>query len=224
MISKFNAIIVSIAVTIFSFNSAFSQVSDEKSDKSIERRYAFFNLRGSNAIDIAAGSAMIEGDYPETEFDLYFKMGYKHHITSHLNINFSYHKYNVVVKDIYNEGFMSFDLNLEFLFSPYTKFSPFLYAGSGYNASNYFENTATKAQGGAGFEFIFTEGVGVKLFGEYNYMFTDELDGLVDGDSDDILFRAGLGLNFYFGGNKKKEALRRKMKTVINSNQIIPYK
>ncbi len=54
-------------------------------------------------------------------------------------------------------------------------------------------------------------------------MLTDEIDGRIEDEDDDILLRAGLGLNIYFGGNKKKEALRRKMKTVINSNLIIPY-
>lgn len=210
-------------MTVICFNSVFSQESDDKSEKSINRRYAFFDLRGSHAVDLAAGSAMVEGDYPESEFELYFRIGYKHHVTSHLNINATFNKYNVAIKDIYNEGFMSFDLSLEFLLSPYTKFSPFLYAGSGYNASNYFESTAIKAQAGGGFEFIITEGVGLKLFGEYNYMLTDEIDGRISGETDDILLRAGLGLNIYFGGNKKKEALRRKMKTVINSNLIIPY-
>lgn len=223
MIPKFNAIVLSIAMTIVCFNSAFSQNTKEKSEKSVMRRYAFFDYRGSNAIDLAAGSAILESDYPESEFELYFRIGYKRHLTSHLNINVTFNKYNVAIKDIYNEGYMSFDLNLEFLLSPYTRFSPYLFAGSGYNAANYFESTAMKAQGGVGFEIIVAEGIGLKLFGEYNYMLTDEIDGLIDGETDDVLLRMGLGLNIYFGGNKKKEALRKKMKTVINSNLIIPY-
>lgn len=223
MIPKFSTLLLTTAITIASFNFTFSQNTEKKSEKSINRRYAFFDYRGSNAIDLAAGSAMVEGDYPESEFEVYFRVGYKHHITSHLNINATFNKYNVSIKDISNEGYMSFDLNLEFLLSPYTKFSPYIFAGGGYNASNYFETTATKAQGGLGFEFIITEGVGLKLFGEYNHILSDDLDGRIEGETDDVLLRAGLGLNIYFGGNKKKEALRRKMKTVINSNLIIPY-
>ncbi|EDP71662.1 hypothetical protein FBALC1_04222 [Flavobacteriales bacterium ALC-1] len=194
-----------------------------KSEKSIKNRFAFFSYRGTHAVDMAAGSAIANGDYPDSEFELYFRVGYKLHVTSHLNVNFTYNKYNIEFKDVYNEGFMSFDLNLEFLLSPYTKFSPFLYAGGGYNASNSFISTATKAQGGFGFEYIFAEQrVGIKLFGEYNYMFTDELEGLIGGEADDTFVRIGLGLNIYFGGNKKKEALRKKLKTVINSNLILP--
>lgn len=211
-------------MTAVCVNSAFSQEADDKKDKAISKRFLFFEKRGSHAIDLAAGSAIVDGDYSDSEFELYFRAGYKHHITSHLNLNFTYNKYNSAVKDVYNEGFMSFDLNLEYLLSPFRNVSPFIYVGGGYNASNYFETTATKAQGGLGIEFLIIEGVGLKLFGEYNYMFTDDhLDGLVSGETDDTLIRGGLGLNIYFGGNKKKEALRKKMKTVINSNLIIPY-
>lgn len=224
MISKFNIILLSIVTTLVSVNSTFSQEVDEKNKKSVINRYAFFEHRGSNAIDLAAGSAIMNGDYPSSEFELYFRVGYKHHITSHLNVNITYNKYNVAVKDLYNEGFMSFDFNIEYLLSPFSKVSPFLYVGGGYNASNYFVSTASKAQGGLGIEFILIEGLGLKLFGEYNYTFSDEhLDARIGGASDDTLIRAGLGVNIYFGGNKKKEALRKKMKTVINSNLIIPY-
>lgn len=210
-------------MTVVCFNVVFTQNTKDKSEKHIGRRYAFFDYRGSNAIDLAGGASIVNGDYPDSEFDFYFRVGYKRHITSHININISFNKYNVAVKDVYNEGYLSFDLNLEMLFSPYTKFSPYMYAGSGYNASNYFERTATKVQGGFGLEFIIGTDVGLKLFGEYNYMLTDELDGRIEGKADDVLLHMGLGLHIYFGGNKKKEKLRRKMKTVINSNLIIPY-
>ncbi|EPR73870.1 curli production assembly/transport component CsgG [Winogradskyella psychrotolerans RS-3] len=188
------------------FNSAFSQETDEKSERSINHRYAFFDYRGSNAVALVGGYVMMESDYPESEFDLYFRIGYKYHITSYLNINVSYSKYNVTVNDVYSEGFMSFDLNLEILFSPHTKFLPFLYVGGGYNASNYYVSTAAKAQGGCGFEIIVTKGIGLKLIGEYNYMFADDhLDGLIANETIDTLLRGGLGLNLYFGGKKKRK-------------------
>ncbi|WP_458629063.1 Curli production assembly/transport component CsgG [Winogradskyella sp. PC D3.3] len=225
MNSKSNSVLLSIVISVLFFNTLFSQEeTDNKKDKSIANRFSFFEKRGSHAIDIAAGSAIINGDYPDSEFELYFRVGYRHHITSHLNVNFSYNKYNLAVKNVYNEGFMSFDFNVEYVLSPFTNVTPFLYAGGGYNASNYFVTTATKAQGGFGIEFLLAEGLGFKVFGEYNYMFTDDhLDGFMDGESNDTFVRVGLGLNMYFGGNKKKEMLRKKMKTVINSNLIIPY-
>ncbi|WP_299106244.1 outer membrane beta-barrel protein [uncultured Winogradskyella sp.] len=223
MISKFNAKLLCVAMIIGCFNLVFSQDSISKSERVITRKFTFLEFRGTNAIDIAAGSLQMEGDYPEYEYDIYFRIGYKRQLTSHLNANVTFNKYNVSIKDVSNEGFMSFDLNLEYLFSPYTKFSPFLFAGGGYNAANYFESTATKVQAGLGFELIVAPHIGLKLFGEYNYLFSDDIDGLIEGDTDDALIRMGLGFNFYFGGKKKKEMYQRKLKTVINSNQIIPY-
>ena len=222
MFTKFNAVLLSIAMTVVCFNTGYSQEENKKSDKSINNRFAFFNYRGSNAIDLVAGSALLDGDYQDTEYEVYFRIGYKHHLTSHLGISISYSKYNLAIEELYNEGFMSFDLNWEFLLSPYTRFSPFLYAGIGYNASNYFVSTTTKAQGGVGIEVIIAEGVGLKLFGEYNYTFSDELNGLIEVETDDTFIRFGFGLNIYFGGNKKKEALRKKLKTIINSSPIFP--
>lgn len=212
-----------VVILIGAFNLVLSQDSIPKSESAIIRDFTFLDIRGTNSVDVAAGSLHVEGDYSDYSYDVYFRIGYKRHFTNHLNASLTYNKYNIVVKDVSNEGFMSFDLNLEYLFSPYSKISPFLFAGSGYNAANYFESNALKAQVGIGVEFIIVPHIGVKFFGEYNYMFSDEIDGLIAGDSDDALIRVGLGFNFYFGGEQKKEMYRRKMKTVINSNQIIPY-
>ncbi len=46
---------------------------------------------------------------------------------------------------------------------------------------------------------------GLKVFGEYNYDFGDELDGLILGDSNVSFYRLGVGFNFYFGGEKQKQ-------------------
>lgn len=222
MYTKFNAILLSVAMTLVCVSLTYAQDENNKDDESIKKRFDFLNSRGTNAIDFVAGSALLEGDYEGSEYEIYFRVGYKRHLTSHLSVGFSFSKYNLAIEDLYNEGFMSFDLNWEFLFRPYKKFSPFLFAGIGYNASNYFESSTTKAQAGLGIEVLISEGISFKLFGEYNYTFSDELNGLIEVDTDDAFIRMGLGLNIYFGGNKKKEALRKKLKTVINSNPIVP--
>jgi len=209
-------------MAVIGVNSTYAQDSNDRRDTSNYNKFTFLNLRGASAIDLVAGSALLEGDYENTEYEVYFRIGYKYHLTSHLGVSFSYSKYNLAIQELYNEGFMSFDLNWEFLLSPYKRVSPFLYGGVGYNAANYFETTTTKAQGGAGIEVIISDRVGLKLFGEYNYAFSDEENGLIEPETDDTFIRMGLGLNFYFGGNKRKEVLRKKLNTVINSNPIVP--
>ena len=234
MISKFNIILLFIAITIICTNVVSSQdiqnieeieaplQIDEEGQEYLQRKFRFYNYRGTNAFEASAGSAIANGDYQDSEFEVYFRVGYKYHLTSHLNVNLTYNKYNIAFKDISNQGFMSFDLNFEILMCPYSTFTPFIYAGGGYNAANYFATTSTKLQGGLGFEVIVTKHLGLKLFGEYNYLFTDDIDGLVEGAGDDSLIRMGLGVNIYFGGKKKREEIRKKLPTVFNSNPIIP--
>src|SRR5690606_25486518 len=200
MISKpfLNQLIIVILVSSFSI-SLFSQENIDtitKQDKNLK----FYDYRGVNAVELAAGTSVMNGDLTDPLFEISTRIGYKRFITPYLNINFSYNKFNLAYKDIYNEGFMSFDLNVEGLLRPNHKFSPFIFAGGGYNAANYFEQTGAKIQGGVGVEYIVTEKVGVKLFSDYNYVFSVELDGVIFGDSDDVYWRILVGVNFYVGG------------------------
>ena len=192
---------------------------ESKEDKYINSTFGA-EIRGKNAISVAAGTAIPNGDYADALFEIYAHIGYKRYISPYFNINLGYHKYNIAFKEVYNEGFMSFDANLEIVPFGRSIFSPFIYAGGGYNASNYFESTEAKVQGGAGFEIMAYQSIGVKLFVEYNYMFSDELDGKIFGESDDAFWRMAVGLNFYFGKRSNKK-IKKDQKTVINSNPII---
>jgi len=42
MFTKFNAVLLSIAMTLVCFNLCYSQEENKKSDKSINNRFAFF--------------------------------------------------------------------------------------------------------------------------------------------------------------------------------------
>ncbi len=213
--SKLNAFLF---IFFLIFNFAVAQIPVESQ---IDKNTAFYDLRANNAIDIGVGTAVINGDLVDPKFETYFHIGYKRYFFPHFNINVSYNKFNLAYTDIYNEGFMSFDLNLESTLLPHYRFSPFVFAGGGYNASNYFEQTAIKFQGGGGIEYIVMEGVGLKLYSDYNYVMSDELDGLIFGDSDDTYFRIGLGVNYYFGSGNKKTKIDKNEPSIINSNQII---
>ena len=182
----------------------------------------FYDYRGTNVIDISIGTSIINGDYSDPLFEVYWHFGYKHYFIPFLNINLSYNKFNLAYKDLFNNGYMSFDMNIEILPFPQNRVSPFFYFGGGINASNYFEEVAPKIQGGLGIEYIVYEGVGMTLYADYNSVFSDEVDGKVYGDSDDAYWRMAIGLNFYFGGKKKKEKLLKNVPTEIKTNQITP--
>lgn len=192
----------------------------EQSNKSLYRELDFLQLRGTHVVHGVIGTSMILGDYPDSELDIFFRLGYKYHILSNLNVNLSFNKYNIALSDTINEGFMSFDLNLEYLINPYNEFSPFIFGGYGYNASSSFEETHTKVQFGLGLEYMVMDRLGIKLYGDYNYVLSNEMEGLIMPDNDESILRVGLGLNFYFGGNKRKEQILKNIETVINSNLI----
>lgn len=224
MFTKYKTLFVSFIIVILCINNVYSQEENEENkqtgNKDVYRKLAFFDLRGTNAIDAAVGTSLINNDYPEPEFGAFFRIGYKHHLTDHLNVNLTFNKYSIVFSDAFNEGYMSFDLNLEYMVSPYSNFSPFVFGGFGYNAANYFETTQTKIQGGIGIEYVVVEGLGVKLMAEYNQAFSNELEGLIVPGKDESFLRVGLGVNIYFGGEKRKEQLLKNIETIINSNLI----
>ena len=178
-------------------------------------------IRAKNVLSAAVGTSIINGDYPEALFEIYTHIGYKRFLGSYVNINFGYHKFNLANKDILNEGFMSFDLNLELNLFPHNLFTPFIFVGGGINASNHFVQTDSKVQGGGGLELLVTGAIGIKLFAEYNYLFTDELDGKISGEADDVYWRMAFGVNFYFGKRSSRRKIDKNVLTVINSNPII---
>ncbi|MCB0382104.1 MAG: outer membrane beta-barrel protein [Psychroserpens sp.] len=183
-------------------------------------RTEFYDLRGTNVFDIALGTSVINGDFVDPMFEIYSHFGYKRFLSPHFGIDIGYHKFNLAYIDTFNEGFMSFDVNLEWTVLPHCRFSPFVFAGAGLNASNHFKETANKFQGGIGLEYIATEKIGVKLYTDYNYVLSDTLDGLEAGDSDDTYFRLAVGVNFYFGGSKMKSKKLKNQATVIDSNLL----
>lgn len=180
----------------------------------------FYNLRGTNAFDFAVGTSVINGDFQDPMFEIYSHVGYKRHLTPHFALDIGYHKFNLAYIDIYNEGFMSFDFNLELILLPHDSFSPFVFAGGGYNASNHFKETALKLQGGIGLEYVISPKIALKLYSDYNYVSSDILDGLEAGASDDTYFRIAFGANFYFGGKSKKEKLLKDFSTEIEENSM----
>ena len=220
MIAK---IIITWPLIFFGF-SVYSQSEPQGELKNdFSRQLAFYQLRSDHVVDFGIGSAVMNGDLPDPLFEIYFKAGYKYHVFPHLAIGFGYHKFNVAFKDRPVRGQMSFDVNLEYTMLPCNRLSPYLFAGSGYNAFNYFEETQLKVQGGVGLEYIFSDGVGIKIFSDYNHLFSDEVDGLEFGNADDVYWRIGVGVNLYLGREAKRKKLMENVDTVIKHHPINPH-
>ncbi len=175
--------------------------------------------RGDYAATAAIGGSLINGDLPDPQPEFNARIGFKRFLNPYLNLGFTYNKYNLENKEVLNEGFMSFDLNIEYNILPYDNFTPYVYAGIGTNASNYFKAIDPKVQFGVGLEYLIKENLGVYLYGEHNLAFSDELDGVTAGSIDDMFYRFGLGVNIYISKpdtkfNKRKAQDKKEKKAL----------
>ncbi|MEN8885102.1 MAG: Curli production assembly/transport component CsgG [Winogradskyella sp.] len=234
MILKLKWLFVVPVFIIFAHNVTFSQEkdvsrllevssvdTDSVSDlKNKFERLVFFDFRGTNVFEAAIGSSALIGDFEDSSSGFYFKVGYKRSVTDHLFFGLAFNKYRLAYNDI-SQDLVSFDFNIEYLVFPYKDLSPFLYSGFGYNALSDFELNAVKVQAGFGFEYIVSEGIGLKLFAEYNYSLDDDVDFLINDKENDSFLRIGAGVNLYFGGNKQKEKRLSKIPTQIKTNSIL---
>ncbi|WP_111683440.1 porin family protein [Winogradskyella tangerina] len=218
-IAKNHLLLIVLAVFCFVGHAQDEEVIQE--DNSFPfYKIEFYNLRGTNVIDGGVGLALINSDYPDPEIDMHLRIGFKHYFTESLNVNLSFNRYNLAFNETFHQGFMSFDFNLEYLILPCDELSPFIYAGYGYNTTTDFENSQPKVQAGLGVEYLLFDKVGVKLYGEFNYALSNEMEGLIVPDNDEYFIRAGIGINYYFGGEKRKNRLMENIETVINSNLL----
>lgn len=160
--------------------------------------------RSKFAIEIAGGTSLVDGDYANPVLKPMGRGALKYFITPGLNISGSTNAVLLANKDIIDVGYLTFDLNLELLLLPKDKFSPYIYGGGGFGMNKKFENTHSKIQFGAGVEYLVSNSIGVKLFGEYDVNFSDNLDYLVAGVRDDYYYKFGLGVTYYFSSNKNK--------------------
>ncbi|MBT8304908.1 MAG: porin family protein [Bacteroidia bacterium] len=201
----------------FMVNAQEMETTNPEQDTAVERKKDV--LRPANAIIAAVGSAVANGDLPDAKFDLNFQIGYKRSIGNGFNLNLTYNKFNIVFDNIYNEGFMSWDLDLEYMLFPDKEFTPYIYAGPGLNAANGIENTELKFQLGLGVEIMVSDNVGLKFYADHNFLSSDDvLDAREFGDSKDTFYKIGLGANFYIPDGKRK--IKDDEPSFIKSNKL----
>jgi curli production assembly/transport component CsgG len=161
----------------------------------------FDDRRSKNSFGLVFGGTRMDGDYSNSALGYNFKLVYKHILSKpNLAINIEVgvmelDKNNTNIED----SALTVDGNFEYIFLPYENITPYVYGGIGSIADKSFNNLDFKVQYGLGFEYIPVDFLGLRLYGEHNITFTDNLDGLVQGKRDDFFWRFGLGINFYFG-------------------------
>lgn len=188
----------------------YEEKSLSKSTKLYDRQYR--DRRGKSAINLSAGTSLIDGDLPDSKPEIFGRIGYKRYLNDYLNINATINQFKLRNEGNLNEAFTSLDFNAEFTILPYDNLTPFIYSGMGANGRNDLDDIDLKFQYGAGLEYLVSDQIGINLFAEHNVTFSDELDGFVSGKRDDYYFRFGLGLNFYLSPPTYERTQKRRLR------------
>lgn len=161
------------------------------------------NRRSPFAIEISGGATLMDGDYKDPLLRPFGRGTLKFFISPSFNISGSTNVVNLANKNLLDVGYVTCDLNLEWLLLPKDQFTPYVYAGGGFSMNKKFENTSAKFQYGLGLEYLVSDKIGIKLFAEQNLNFSDNIDYIKAGNRDDYYYKIGLGLTYYFVKNKK---------------------
>lgn len=187
-------------------DSLIKQLDTEKvvaSNSSIYGRNKIFR-RNKFALEVSSGLTLMDGDYDSPLFRPHGRGAIKYFISPGFNLSGSTNVINLANKERLDVGYLTFDLNLEWLLLPKDRLSPFLFSGVGFGANRIFENQHFKFQYGLGLEYMATNTLGVKIYAEQNINFSDNIDYLIHGVRDDYYYRFGLGLTYYFRKSQKK--------------------
>ena len=154
--------------------------------------------RGRFGIEVSGGTAIIQGDYKSPEPRPMLRGAVKYFFTPAFNISASTNAFKIQNKGKDDYGYVSTDLNLECIILPRDILTPFVFGGYGVEFNKAYKNFHSKVQFGGGLEYMANSRLGVKLYGEFNMAFSDNVDYLINGTRDDYYWRLGLGLTYYF--------------------------
>ncbi|ACU07759.1 Curli production assembly/transport component CsgG [Flavobacteriaceae bacterium 3519-10] len=158
------------------------------------------NDRGKFSAFLNAETFKLKGDYVDSKMNIGAKVGLKYFLSDHINAELNVATHTLENTDILDETTVMTELNLEYLMLPKFKLSPFVYAGAGTIILP--TRTRYKAQVGGGLEYLFNKNMALRLSSQYDFGFTDDWDGFVNGKQKDQGVRIGLGVNYYFGSKK----------------------
>lgn len=187
-------------------DSVISKYSEEKAEASATALYhrSFKERRSKYGIEISGGLTFIDGDYINPLLRPMGRGALKYFFAPGFDLSISTNAFKLANKDRLDVGYATFDLNAELLFLPKDKLTPFFYGGFGYGENKAFKNSHFKFQYGAGLEYLVSDKIGIKMYGEQNLNFSDNIDYIQNGIRNDYYFRFGFGLTYYFSKNKSK--------------------
>lgn len=161
--------------------------------------------RGKFGIEVTGGATYMAGDYTSPTVKPMGRGAIKYFLTPNFDFSASTNVFKLGNKNKLDVGYASLDVNLEFLILPHDVFTPYLFAGTGIGFNSDYENIHSKIQYGVGFEYLVTPNLGIKLYGEHNLNFSDNIDYVISGVREDYYWRFGLGMTYYLSRKIKNK-------------------
>ena len=158
-------------------------------------------VRKSNFITFNLEGQQINGDYKNAANTIGSKVGIGFFLNRNINLEASFNTVKIKNAGIIDRNYFGPEFNIQYLFLPQFKFTPFVYGGIGVLLSDY--DPFFKANLGGGFDFLLSNSLSARTYFQYDFGFKDQLDGYVSGKQNDNIMRIGFGINYYFGKQQK---------------------
>lgn len=167
--------------------------------------------RGSFALSLGGTASRLYGDYAGSNFQLGAKAGLDVMVNSSVSLQGQFSRNRIKIRDFADDNYNQFDFNLKYMILPYDKMTPYIKVGGSYALSNSEEFNIDRIFGAnyrGGIEYMLKEKIG--FYGEagQTLFFTDNIDGLTQGNRDDYLTDIHLGFSFYINNQSRAERIQ----------------
>lgn len=161
--------------------------------------------RGRIAVFGGITGNYIKNDFNNNNTKLGYNLGAKVMINENVSLSGIFSNFTLENKGIFSQNFNAVDLDLEYLFLPKNKFTPYINGGIGLLTPTSSKNNDSKGKVyiGGGFEFLPHPSLGIRAFGKYDFGFTDDWDNYISGKRKDNMIVFGAGLIYYMGKKMK---------------------
>ena len=170
----------------------------------IGREFHQRSKRGAFAIGIKGGGQLYDGDYETGDIRPVGSLSLSRSIGDFFSVELENSTGLLNSEDRFNSEETVSQLNLNYTFTPYQKFSPYSYAGVGViHDWGDFVGLSKKEyipliSLGGGIEYVFSRNFSLTGEAYLNYMLNDHFDDVISGKYNDAMYGVKIGLKYYF--------------------------
>ncbi|WKN43198.1 CsgG/HfaB family protein [Tunicatimonas pelagia] len=161
--------------------------------------------RGAVSLGLGGGVLRYGGDFRRPTIKPAVEGGIQWQASTAFALNLSGGRGTLATEEAYQSDFYYGEISTQFWVLPRYRYSPFLRMGLGLtsedtgNLSDVLSNYHPHAVYELGFEYLLNDQVGIQIAFNNRYLFSDELDQVVQGRRNDFYWGANLGVQLYLG-------------------------